>query len=123
MVDRIAYKVLSAEEFTELQSGRFTGSAADRADGFIHLSTAAQLTETVDRHFSGGVDLQIVAVDLMSVSADLRWEPSRHGQLFPHLYAPLSPGSVLASGPLERNQDGSVRLSSLSTTERGVGRG
>jgi uncharacterized protein (DUF952 family) len=115
MTDTIGYKVLSAEEFGVLRTGAFFGSAVDRADGFIHLSTAAQITETVDRHFSGRTGLLVVAVDLAAVGADLHWEPSRGGQLFPHLYAPLSWGSVLASAPLERNEDGSVRLTPVNT--------
>jgi len=118
MKETIAYKVLSADEFAVLRSGQFPGSAVDRADGFIHLSTAGQLTETVDRHFSGQSGLMIVAVKLAAVGAAVRWEPSRDGQLFPHLYAPLSWASVIAAGPLERSADGSVRPPAVSGPPR-----
>ena len=67
----------------------FVGSALDARDGFIHLSTAAQLRETAARHFAGQPDLVLVAVDAAALGEALRWEPSRGGALFPHLYGPL----------------------------------
>jgi len=71
------------------RAGRFDGAPVDREDGFIHFSTAGQVQETADRHFRGEADLLVVAVDAASLGADLRWEVSRGGALFPHLYAPL----------------------------------
>lgn len=111
MNEAIAYKVLTAGQMAELErEGSFAGAEADLADGYIHLSTAAQLTGTVDKHFAGQSDLHVAAVDLGSFGAALRWEESRGGQLFPHLHAPLTLEAVIAYGPLERDGDGQVRL-------------
>nr|WP_277998620.1 DUF952 domain-containing protein [Sphingomonas liriopis] len=92
------------------RDGRFAGAPVDLADGYIHMSTAGQLTETVDKHFAGQDDLHVVAVDLGSFGASLKWEESRGGQLFPHLYEPLLLETVIAYAPLERAPDGTVRL-------------
>jgi uncharacterized protein (DUF952 family) len=110
MTDKIAYKVLTADEWAALNASAFHGAPIDIADGFIHLSTASQLTETVDRHFSGQQGLIITAIDLAALGAAVRWEPSRHGQLFPHVYAPLNRELVIAWCPLERHASGTVRL-------------
>ena len=106
-----AYKVLTADQMAVLeQEGVFTGAPVDVADGYIHLSTAAQLTETVDKHFAGQSDLHIAAVDLEAMGEAIRWEESRGGQLFPHLYADLPLAAVIAYGPMKRDDDGMVRL-------------
>ncbi len=106
----VAYKVLTADQMHTLeQAGRFDGAPVDLADGYIHLSTAAQLTETVDKHFAGQSDLHVAAVDLAAYRT-LKWEESRGGQLFPHLYEPLLLETVIAYGPLQRDDDGKVRL-------------
>ena len=106
-----AYKVLLADEMATLtRDGVFAGAAIDVADGYIHLSTAAQLTQTVDKHFAGQDDLHVAAVDLGSFGASLKWEESRGGQLFPHLYAPLPLEAVIAYGPLARDAGGRVKL-------------
>lgn len=106
-----AYKVLTASEMAALeQDGVFKGAPADRADGYIHLSTAAQLSETVDKHFAGQDDLHVVAVDLEALGDAVLWERSRGDQKFPHLYAPLTLDAVIAYGPLERDADGAIRL-------------
>ena len=111
MTDTTAYKVLTAAEMDTLErDGVFAGAEVDVADGYIHLSTAAQLTETVDKHFAGRDGLHIAAVDLDALADRVRWEESRGGQLFPHLYAPLPLDAVVAYGPLERDEDGTVRL-------------
>ena len=81
--------------------GRFDGAPIDLADGFIHFSTADQLRETAERHFRGIPDLLLVAVDAESLGEDLRWEPSRGGALFPHLYAPLSLAAVSSVRPVD----------------------
>jgi len=106
-----AFKVLTADEMATLErDGVFNGAPVDLEDGYIHLSTADQLTETVNKHFAGRDDLHVAAVDLGAYSeAALRWEPSRGGQLFPHLYAPLLLETVVAYSPLDRNGDGTVR--------------
>ncbi|WP_448503141.1 DUF952 domain-containing protein [Sphingomonas sp.] len=94
---------------TLAERGRFDGAPVDLADGYVHLSTAAQLSETVERHFAGLCDLQVVAIDLAAHGDSVRWEESRGGQFFPHLYAPLTLDSVIAHGPLERDDAGNVR--------------
>ena len=107
----IAYKVLTAEEMVTLeQDGRFDGAAVDVADGYIHLSTAEQLTETVDKHFAGQNDLHVAAIDLTAQGERLRWEPSRGDQLFPHLYGALLLETVVAYGPIERDAEGRIKL-------------
>lgn len=76
------------------QAGSFTGSPVDHRDGFIHFSTAPQLAETARRHFAGQVDLVLVEIDATVLGDALRWEPSRGGALFPHLYAALPLSAV-----------------------------
>ncbi len=111
MTIQTAYKVLTADQMATLErDGRFDGAPVDVADGYIHLSTADQLTETVDKHFAGQHDLHVAAVDLGSFGASLKWEESRGGQLFPHLYGPLLLETVIAYGPLERDPEGAVKL-------------
>lgn len=110
-VPLLAYKVLTAPQMAELeQAGVFKGAPVDLADGYIHLSTAAQLTETVDKHFAGQHDLHVVAVDLAALGDAVKWEPSRGGQLFPHIYGDLPLSVAVAYGPLERDAGGAVRL-------------
>jgi len=75
-------------------AGRFDGAPVDMADGFIHFSTPAQLRETAARHFSGQADLLLIAVDPAVLGSELRYEPSRGGDLFPHLYGPLPLAAV-----------------------------
>lgn len=107
----IAYKVLTAPQMAQMETdGVFRGAPIDLADGYIHLSTEAQLTETVDKHFAGQTDLHVVAVDLAVLGDAVKWEPSRGGQLFPHIHADLPLNAAIAYGPLERNMDGRVRL-------------
>lgn len=105
----VAYKVLTGPQMIELeQAGSFKGAPVDLADGYIHLSTLDQLTETVDKHFAGQTDLHVVAVDLEGLGAAVKWEPSRGGQLFPHIYADLTLNVVTAYGPLDRDAQGQV---------------
>jgi uncharacterized protein (DUF952 family) len=106
-----AYKVLTAPQMAALEAdGVFAGAPIDLADGYIHLSAAEQLTETLDKHFAGLSGLHVVAVDLAALGGALKWEPSRGGQLFPHLYAPLPLSAAFAYGLLARDADGAVRL-------------
>lgn len=107
----VAYKVLTADQMTQLEAdGVFAGAPIDLADGYIHLSTHAQLTETVDKHFAGQSALWVAAVDLAVLGDAVKWEPSRGGQLFPHIYAPLPLSAVFAYSPLERDDAGQVKL-------------
>jgi uncharacterized protein (DUF952 family) len=95
MVDRFAYKLLDADEWREaLAEGVFRGSAVDLADGYIHLSTAAQLDETARRHFAGRTNLVRLTVDLHALGDTVVWEPSRGGALFPHIHGPLPTSAV-----------------------------
>ena len=87
--------------------GRFTGAPVDEADGFIHFSTAAQVKETAAKHFVGQDDLLLVAVDEVALGAALRYEVSRGGALFPHLYASLPLSAVMWVKPLALQADGS----------------
>ena len=106
MTETVAYKVLTAEEWGDLARGGWRGSPLDRQDGFIHLSAAAQVTETVDRHFAGRTGLIVAAIDLAMLDDAVRWEESRGGALFPHVYAALPPEAVIAHMPLARDAAG-----------------
>ncbi|MBA4761166.1 DUF952 domain-containing protein [Sphingomonas sp.] len=105
-----AYKVLTGPQMADLEAGSFAGAPIDIQDGYIHLSTAAQLTETVDKHFADEPDLWVAAVDLDALGDVIKWEVSRGGAEFPHLYAALTLDTVVAYSPLERSEDGSVAL-------------
>lgn len=85
-----AYKILTAEQWADFSAtGVFHGAPIDLEDGYIHLSTADQLQATLDKYFAGQDDLVIAEVDLRPISPFIRWEVSRGGALFPHLYADL----------------------------------
>ena len=101
------YKICPAALWREaISDGRFAGSPVDRQDGFIHFSTAAQVAETAARHFAGERDLVLVQVDVAKLSAALKWEPSRGGALFPHLYGELDLKAVRKVEPLPLGPDG-----------------
>jgi uncharacterized protein (DUF952 family) len=102
------YKILSVAEWgSARRAGTFAGSAVDRADGYIHFSTAAQARETAAKHFAGQTDLLLLTVDPRRCPAEsLRWEPSRGGALFPHLYAALDIVCVIAVDELPLGEDG-----------------
>src|ERR1051326_2232552 len=111
MKDNLAYKVLTAEQMSVLEHERvFKGAPVDLQDGYIHLSTAEQLGETIGKHFAGQTGLWLIAVDLDAVSEAIKWEPSRGGALFPHLYGDLSLDTVLAYSEVHYEPDGSLRL-------------
>jgi len=102
------YKIASAKLWREAESrGQFTGASIDLADGFIHFSTAGQTRETVALHFKGQDDLVIAAIDTDKLKEPLKWEPSRGGALFPHLYAVLPLDAVAWVKPLPMKADGS----------------
>lgn len=95
------YKLLSAEEWAGAQaSGRFDGSEVDLRDGYVHLSGPDQVVETAARHFAGRTGLVLLTVDPARLGPALRWETSRGGALFPHLYAPLPVDAVTRVDPL-----------------------
>lgn len=97
----IIYKIFRAAEWAEAQAqGSFAGSPDDLRDGFIHFSTKEQLAGTAARHFAGAGNLVLAEVDAVRLGEALRWEPSRNGQLFPHLYGPLPLDAVSRTWPL-----------------------
>ena len=107
--DHFIYKVCAATEWSRATAaGVYRGSAVDVRDGFIHLSTRAQLRETLRRHFAGQRDLVLIAFDPGDLGAELRWEPSRDGDLFPHLHGELPTALARAVEGIEVHADGSV---------------
>ena len=91
------YKILQRSEWEAARAaGRFEGSAVDRQDGYIHFSTAAQAPETARKWFAGQSGLVVLEVEGDGLGEALRWETSRGGDLFPHLYAPLPADQVLS---------------------------
>ena len=108
------YKILKADAWAAAQrAGRFEGAGIDLADGYIHLSTAAQAPETARLHFAAQSNLVLLRIDADALGAALRWEPSRGGQLFPHLYGPLDCALVDAATPIDLDPDGAPRLGVL----------
>ena len=109
------YKILTREAWdAALGVGRFEGAAIDLADGYIHLSTAAQAPETARRHFHGQPDLVLVRIDAARLGGALTWEPSRGGDLFPHLYGPLDCALAEAVTTIDLASDGAPILGELS---------
>jgi len=101
------YKILSRAEWLMAKtSGQFTGSEVDHRDGYIHFSTAAQAQETAKRHFAGKSDLVVLEIEADALGAALKWESSRGGDLFPHLYAPLATDHVIAVHEAPLGADG-----------------
>lgn len=103
----LVYKVCPEPLWREAErAGRFHGAPIDIQDGYIHFSTAAQVRETAAKHFRGQGDLLLIAVEGERLGAALRYESSRGGDLFPHLYAELDPGAALWVKPLPLGPDG-----------------
>jgi uncharacterized protein (DUF952 family) len=101
------YKILSRAEWATARAvGVFEGSAVDHADGFIHFSTATQAGETARRHFAGQTDLVVLEIEADDLGEALVWEPSRGGDLFPHLYGALAADRVLAVHEAPLDADG-----------------
>ena len=109
------YKILDRATWeAALAAGRFDGAGVDLRDGYIHLSTAAQAGETARLHFRGREDLLVLELDAEELGPELRWEPSRGGQLFPHLYGPLDPARVRAAHPAPLGPDGAPMTPDLT---------
>ena len=103
----LIYKIVDARAWAAAESaGRFEGAPVDLKDGYIHFSTAAQAAETAAKHFAGVEGLVLAAFDPAALGAALKWEPSRGGALFPHLYAPLDPAHAVWVKPLKLGADG-----------------
>ncbi|SFV36640.1 Uncharacterized conserved protein, DUF952 family [Devosia crocina] len=110
----LIYKITTAAAFAPARlSGAFAGMPIDAADGYMHFSTAAQLAETLRLHFAGQSDLLLLAVRTGDLGTRLMWEPSRGGQLFPHLYGgPLSLADIVWEEAISVAADGSTVLPS-----------
>ena len=105
------YKICSEAALQEARRcGRFDDSADDARDGFMHLSAGEQVAGTLAKYFAGQRDLVLLAVDPERLGGRLRWETSRGGELFPHLYGPLELEHVISVQPLTLQEDGSHRL-------------
>ena len=101
------YKIATTAQWRAAEPlGRFEGAPVDLADGFIHFSDARTVRETAARHFAGQADLLLVAVEETGLGPALKWEVSRGGVLFPHLYAPLQLNRVAWVRPLPLGPDG-----------------
>lgn len=109
--DPVAFKIIDADDWAGASAaGQYQGSAVDLADGYIHLSTQAQLVETVRKHYAGQHNLLLLTVDLQIVGEAVRWEPSRGGALFPHIYGPLVIEAVREVRGLDIDTDGTMRI-------------
>ena len=103
----VIYKIVPAQLWSAaIEAGAFAGSPIDVADGFIHFSTAEQVRETAEKHFKGIDDLLLIAFPSEPFGDALRWEPSRGGALFPHLYRPLPVELALWIKPMPLSADG-----------------
>ncbi len=101
------YKIVTAAQWAAAEEIReFAGAPIDLEDGYMHFSTADQVVETVEKHFHGQLDLLIVTVDVGNFGHELKWEPSRGGALFPHLYAKLSLDHVVSVDDLPMGKGG-----------------
>lgn len=102
----LIYKVVDVDLWASAnEQDQFQGAPVDLTDGFIHFSTAAQVKETVAKHFAGVGNLLIIGIDPDKLGEQLRWEPSRGGDLFPHLYGPLLLDAVVSVDPLPLGDD------------------
>ncbi len=101
--ETLAYKILTADQWAQFaRDGAFHGAPVDKADGYIHLSTADQMPETLRKHFAGQAGLMIAEIDLGMLNAGIRWEISRGGALFPHYYGgPLPISAVITARPAD----------------------
>jgi uncharacterized protein (DUF952 family) len=111
---RTIYKISPASAWREAErAGVYRGSADDARDGYIHLSTAPQLAETLRKHYFGQTGLFLIAIDADALGEVLRWEKSRNDELFPHLYGELDLGAVTDVLELRARSDGGHELPEL----------
>ena len=107
MTNKIIYKIAPRDLWAQAeQAGSFTGAPVDIADGYIHFSTATQVRETAAKHFADQQDLLLISVNTSALGATLKFEVSRGGALFPHLYGELPLAAVLKAEPLPLGDDG-----------------
>ncbi|MGA1800605.1 DUF952 domain-containing protein [Rhizobium sp. HT1-10] len=111
----LIYKIVPEMAWEEAKAeGIFHGASIDLADGYIHLSTSAQVKQTAALYFAGQADLLLVAIDSDTLGDGLKYEPSRGGELFPHLYGLLPMTSVLWAKPLPIDKDGTHQFPEMS---------
>ncbi len=109
------YKIASQTEWAAARDAvELKGTPVDIKDGYIHFSTAAQLAETLARHYEGRSGLVLATIDPDRLPTALKWEPSRGGDLFPHLYAPLPMSAVIAERALDARPDGGFDLPEIA---------
>src|SRR5690606_36597717 len=107
MTNEIIYKIAPRGLWAQAeQAGSFNGAPVDIADGYIHFSTATQMRETTAKHFAGQQNLLLISVNASALGAALKFEVSRGGALFPHLYGELPLAAVLKVDPLPLGEDG-----------------
>lgn len=107
IVDKTIYKIATRAQWLEAeQNGVFCGAPVDLADGYIHFSTGRQVRKTAALHFAGQEELLLITVQADKLGNGLKWEPSRGGDLFPHLYGELSLDAVMSIAALPLDQDG-----------------
>lgn len=105
----LIYKIANRLEWSDAKAnGQFEGSKDDLRDGFIHFSTADQVQDTLDKHFKDQRDLLLIAVETAKLGDALKWEPSRGGALFPHLYAPLPTTVIMWEKPIPVGKAGKL---------------
>jgi uncharacterized protein (DUF952 family) len=106
-MSELVYKIVRRPEWEAAEkSGAFSGSADDARDGYIHLSSAAQLRATFAKHFAGAGDVLLVVIESGRLGGALRWEASRGGEKFPHLYGPLDVRLAQSVVPIAHGPDG-----------------
>jgi uncharacterized protein (DUF952 family) len=106
----LIYKIATQSAYAAADGMHFYGMPVDAADGFIHFSNAEQLRETLKRYFAGQSDLVLIAVRPEELGPTLKWEPSRGGALFPHLYGPMPLKAVAWTAPIAVAEDGTCAL-------------
>lgn len=107
MTDLLAFKILTREQWDQWRADEtFTGAPVDLEDGYIHLSTREQVAETAARHFAGQDDLILAMVDLAALDDTVKWEPSRGGALFPHVYGPIPMSAITTKAKIRLDTDG-----------------
>ncbi|MDH7796659.1 MULTISPECIES: DUF952 domain-containing protein [unclassified Beijerinckia] len=111
---QLIYKISTQEQWDRAREcGFFAGAPVDLADGFIHFSTADQALETAAKHFAGQSGLVLAALDADALGVELKWEPSRGGQLFPHLYRPFAVSEVIWAKALPLDATGAHDFAGL----------
>jgi uncharacterized protein (DUF952 family) len=121
-VPPVIYRLIPRESWRAAEAaGVFEGSEHDRRDGFIHFSTESQVRETAAKHYAQQANLLLLFVDVDKLAAPLRWESSRHGELFPHLYGPLPVAAVSRAAALPLDANGMHRFEGLLPAALGAG--